>query len=173
RMATIAFKREGDAVILIGDSKGHLGQSIYVREIEGREEGAAPPVDLKVEKRNGDFVRGLIEAGRLDTVHDLSDGGLLVALAEMALPRNIGIQIAQSAIAELYGEDQARYLLAVPKADAEHILAAVKTAAVPATLLGTTGGDTLGVGKASITLATLKRAHEDWFPSYMAAPHTH
>ncbi len=71
RMATVAFKREGDTILLIGETKGHLGQSIYLREIEGREEGAAPPVDLAAERRNGDFVRMLIEAGRVDTVHDL------------------------------------------------------------------------------------------------------
>ena len=70
RMATIAFKRAGDAIILIGDTKGHLGQSIYLREIEGREEGRCPPVDLAAEKRDGDFVRKLIEDGRVDTVHD-------------------------------------------------------------------------------------------------------
>ena len=80
-MATAALKRPGDALILIGATKGHLGQSLYLREIEGREEGAAPPVDLAAEKRNGDFVRGLIETGRVDTVHDCSDGGLLAALA--------------------------------------------------------------------------------------------
>ena len=77
RTASVAFKREGDTILLIGETKGHLGQSLYLREIEGREDGAAPPVDLAAEKRNGDFVRGLIEAGRVDTVHDCSDGGLL------------------------------------------------------------------------------------------------
>jgi phosphoribosylformylglycinamidine (FGAM) synthase-like enzyme len=87
KMASVAFKRLGDVIIVIGETRGHLGQSIYLREIEGREEGAAPPVDLALEKKNGDFVRGLIEAGRVDTVHDVSDGGLLVAIAEMALPR--------------------------------------------------------------------------------------
>src|SRR6201986_626875 len=81
RMATVALKREGDALLVIGDTRGHLGQSIYLREIENREEGAAPPVDLAAERRNGDFVRGLIEQGRVDTVHDVSDGGLLVAIA--------------------------------------------------------------------------------------------
>src|SRR6202012_449886 len=75
RIATVGFKREDDVIILIGETKGHLGQSIYLREIEAREEGAAPGVDLVVEKKNGDFVRGLIEAGRVDTVHDVSDGG--------------------------------------------------------------------------------------------------
>jgi len=87
RMATIAFKRSGDAIVLIGHTEGHLGQSLYLREIEGREEGSAPPVNLGTEKRNGDFVRSLIEAGRLDTVHDISDGGLLVAVAGQQVQR--------------------------------------------------------------------------------------
>jgi phosphoribosylformylglycinamidine synthase len=172
RMATIAFKREGDAVVLIGETKGHLGQSIYLREIEGKEEGAAPPVDLAVEKRNGDFVRGLIEQGRADTVHDLSDGGLLVALAEMGMPRGIGAKIADGTIPFLYGEDQGRYLVSVPKAEADRILADAKSGGIPALLLGSTGGDKIVVGNASITLVELKRAHEGWFPSYMSAPHT-
>src|SRR6185437_10566869 len=93
RMATVALKREGDALILIGDTRGHVGQSIYLREIEAREEGAAPRVDLATEKKNAAFVRKLIEDGRVDTCHDLSDGGLLVALAEMALAGDIGAEI--------------------------------------------------------------------------------
>src|SRR6185312_1951523 len=76
KMATIGFKREGDVIMLIGEISGHLGQSIYLREIEACEDGAAPPVDLAAEKKNGDFVRGLIAAGRVDTAHDISDGGL-------------------------------------------------------------------------------------------------
>src|SRR6202012_2415892 len=90
KMATVAFKRSDDVVIVIGETRGHLGQSIYLREIEGREEGASPSVDLAIEKKNGDFVRGLIEQGRVDTVHDCSDGGLLVAIAEMALSSGEG-----------------------------------------------------------------------------------
>ena len=151
-MATIAFKREGDAIVLIGQTKGHLGQSIYLREIEGKEDGATPSVDLAVEKRNGDFVRGLIEAGRVNTVHDLSDGGLLVSLAEMGMAGNIGADIAlpkdANAVGFLYGEDQARYLLAVAKADANRILADANSAGVPAFLLGTTGGDKIKVANA-------------------------
>jgi phosphoribosylformylglycinamidine synthase len=170
RMATIAFKREGDAIILIGETKGHLGQSIYLREIEGKEEGAAPPVDLALEKKNGDFVRSLIEAGRVDTVHDLSDGGLLVALAEMALPSRIGVKVAPpaggDAISFLYGEDQARYLVAT--ADAERILADAKASGVTAVLLGRAGGDKIAVeGAGEIAITALARAHEGWFPNYM------
>ena len=82
-------------ILLIGETKGWLGQSIYLREICGREEGAPPPVDLAAERRNGDFVRGLIRAGRVDTVHDCSDGGLAVALAEMAMAGGIGASICR------------------------------------------------------------------------------
>ncbi len=171
------FKREGDAIILIGETKGHLGQSIYLREIEGKEEGAAPPVDLAVEKKNGDFVRGLIEAGRVDTVHDVSDGGLLVALAEMAHGREYRCrhrfaERCKRGWRSFIGEDQARYLLAVAKADANRILADANSAGVPAFLLGTTGGDKIKVADAGVSLAELKRAHESWFPAYMAATTT-
>ena len=170
RMATIAFKREGDAIILIGETRGHLGQSIYLREIEGREEGAAPPVDLAAERKNGDFVRTLIELGRADTVHDLSDGGLLVALAEMSIASRIGAKVAAgaNAIPFLYGEDQARYLVVVPAAQADAILAEAKKAGIAAALLGRTGGDKIAVeGTGEVAVAALARAHEGWFPHYM------
>ncbi|MDE2182629.1 MAG: phosphoribosylformylglycinamidine synthase subunit PurL [Alphaproteobacteria bacterium] len=168
RMASIAFKREGDAIILIGETKGHLGQSAYLAVVEGKEDGACPPVDLAAEKKNGDFVRGLIEAGRVDTAHDVSDGGLLVAVAEMAMAGNIGAAIAGGDIARLFGEDQGRYLVAVPGGRAGEILAAAKTAGVAAALIGTTGGDKLAVkDQGDVALAKLKSAHEDWLPGYM------
>ena len=83
--ATLAFKAEGEAILLVGETQGWLGQSLYLREICGREEGAPPPVDLAAERRHGEFVRALIRDGLVTAVHDLSDGGLLVALAEMAM----------------------------------------------------------------------------------------
>jgi phosphoribosylformylglycinamidine synthase len=172
RMATVAFKRNGDAIILLGETKGHLGQSIYLREIEGREEGGAPPVDLAQEKRNGDFVRALIVSGRVDTAHDISDGGLLVTLAEMAMAGNIGAAIDVSrdltVIARLFGEDQGRYLLAVSSRESAAILAEASAVGVMASLIGMTGGATLKVdGAGEIALAQLKRAYEGWFPAYM------
>jgi phosphoribosylformylglycinamidine synthase len=171
-MATIALKRDGDAIILIGETKGQLGQSIYLREVEGREEGGAPAVDLRSEKRNGDFVRALIVSGRVDTVHDLSDGGLLVAVAEMAMAGNIGAAIDGSRdmepVAWLFGEDQARYVLAVSAPESAAVLVEARAKDVTATLIGMTGGTTLKVdGAGEIPLARLKRAHEGWFPAYM------
>ena len=93
KSATLAFKAEGEAILLIGDTQGWLGQSVYLRDICGREEGAPPPVDLAAEKRNGDVVRGMIHAGTATAVHDVSDGGLLIALAEMAIASGIGAQL--------------------------------------------------------------------------------
>jgi phosphoribosylformylglycinamidine (FGAM) synthase-like enzyme len=159
-------------VILIGETKGHLGQSIYLREIEGREEGGAPPVDLAAEKKHGDFVRRLIEQGRVDTVHDLSDGGLLVAVAEMALKGDIGADIGQASLADaipfFFGEDQARYLIAAPFAEAEKIVQEARDAFIPVTELGKTGGDALVVNdKHRVALSKLRKAHEDWFPRFM------
>jgi phosphoribosylformylglycinamidine synthase len=173
RMATIAFKREGDVVILIGAITGHLGQSIWLREIEGREEGAAPPVDLGAEKKNGDFVRGLIAAGRVDTVHDVSDGGLAVAIAEMAMAGGIGASIGQAGIAEAipfwFGEEQGRYVLAVPPAGAEKIVEEARAAYIPVAELGRTGGAQLVIDdRDRVPVSRLKAAHEGWFPSFMA-----
>jgi phosphoribosylformylglycinamidine synthase len=172
KMATVAFKRDVDVVMLVGETKGHLGQSIYLREIETREEGAAPPVDLDVEKKNGDFVRLLIEAGGIDTVHDLSDGGLLVALAEMAMAGNIGAKIALPAgsdpIPFLFGEDQGRYVVAFPSAMVPKVAETAHRHGVKAVLIGCTGGDTLlveGIGEAPIS--QMRSAHEGWFPAYM------
>ncbi len=93
RAVDLALKRDGDALILIGDTRGHLGASLYLREIEGREDGAPPPVDLAAERRNGDFVRGQIAAGHVAACHDLGDGGLLVALAEMAMAGGRGVAL--------------------------------------------------------------------------------
>ncbi|MGH6996298.1 MAG: AIR synthase related protein, partial [Stellaceae bacterium] len=143
RMATPALKRIGDALLLIGDTLGHLGRSIYLREIEGRETGAAPPVDLGAERRNGDFVRKLIEAGRLDTVHDVSDGGVLVALAEMALAGDIGIDVGVAgttveAVPFFFGEDQARYIIAAPAAEADRIEGELREAVIIHAIIGKT-----------------------------------
>ena len=174
RMATIAFKREDDVIVLIGDTNGHLGQSIYLREIEGREEGAAPHVDLAAEKAHGDFVRGLIEQGRVDTAHDVSDGGLLVAVAEMALAGDLGAEIGIAgttvdATPFFFGEDQARYLLAVPLDEANRIEEEARAAAIVHALIGKThAAKTLSVaGEGEIALSKLRAAHEGWFPAFV------
>ena len=175
RMATVALKRVGDVLMLIGDTRGHLGQSIFLREVEGREAGAAPPVDLAAEKKHAAFVRTLIEDGRCDTCHDLSDGGLLVALAEMALAGDIGLEVGVAgttveAIPFFFGEDQARYVIAVPQKDADKIEGELRDAQIIHAIIGRThASKTLSVtGEGDIALSELRKAHESWFPAYMS-----
>ncbi|MGE7154829.1 phosphoribosylformylglycinamidine synthase subunit PurL [Methylorubrum rhodesianum] len=175
RHATVALKREGDVLVLIGRTEGWLGQSLYLSEIAGREEGAPPPVDLAVERRNGDFVRSLIVSGIADTVHDLSDGGLAVALAEMAMAGGIGAALPAApdgmpVHAFLFGEDQGRYLIAVPAEAAADLLYSASAQGIDAAAVGIVGGDDLVLpGEETISVASLKAAHEGWFPAYMAS----
>jgi phosphoribosylformylglycinamidine synthase len=176
--ATVDFRRANETILLVGETKGHLGRSIYMRDLLGREEGAPPPVDLEIERKNGDFVRAMIAEGNLVTCHDLSDGGLLVALAEMALASNIGAEIAppkDSSVplhAWLFGEDQGRYLVVTNQP--EPILKAAAEAGVTVSTLGRTGGSALTVtGSGTISLSELKTAHEGWLPDYMAGPDAH
>lgn len=166
----VGFRAAGEKIVLIGEGEGWLGQSLYLREILGREEGAPPPVDLAAEKRNGDFVRDLIARGDVTSVHDLSDGGLAVGVAEMAMAGKIGATVAgDDSPAHWFGEDQGRYLLAVPAARAESVLAAAKTAGVPAAVIGETGGEALKLGAAApVLVRDLLEAHETWMPAYMA-----
>jgi phosphoribosylformylglycinamidine synthase len=172
RHATVAFKAAGDVVILIGATAGWLGQSIWLRDVCGRAEGAPPPVDLAIERRNGDLVRGLIQAGRLTAVHDCSDGGLALALAEMAMAGGLGAAVAELPAgpqhAILFGEDQARYVVTATPAEAAGVIAAAESAGVPAMILGEVGGDALTLrAEAPISLAALRDAHEGWFPAFM------
>ena len=174
-VAFARFAKPGLELVLVGETAGHLGSSLWLREIAGREEGAPPPVDLKAEKRNGDFVRRAIREMGVTACHDLSDGGLLVATAEMALAGNCGaaIQLPEglktAAAAWLFGEDQARYLLAVEPGTLAEIRRRAATEGVPVAIIGRTGGDALTVpGMASISLQDLRNAHENWLPRYMS-----
>jgi phosphoribosylformylglycinamidine synthase len=174
KSATLAFKSEGEAILLIGETQGWLGQSLYLRDICGREDGAPPPVDLTEERENGDFVRALIRDGLATAVHDLSDGGLLVALAEMAMASGIGAKLAPAQAdtaphAFWFGEDQARYLATVRPADLDAVMRRGQAASVPVQRLGTTGGDAIALsGERPILLKPLRDRFEGWFPNYMA-----
>jgi len=164
-------------LVLVGATAGHLGRSLWLREVAHREDGPPPPVDLAAERRNGDFVRGEILAGRVLACHDVSDGGTLIAVTEMALAGDIGIDLSprDDAIAPhefWFGEDQARYVVAVREGAA--LLASARAAGVPATKLGRTQGGagakhlTLP-GGATISLSALRSEHERFLPAWMDA----
>ncbi len=174
KSASLAFKAEGETILLVGETKGWLGQSSFLATVHGREEGAPPPVDLALEKKNGNFVRGLIGEKAVTAVHDLSDGGLLVAVTEMAMASGIGAKLDAApaslpAHAFWFGEDQARYLLTATAANAAAIEAKARAAGVVISRLGTTGGKELTLpGGDTILVSALHTLHESWLPEYMA-----
>jgi len=171
-MATIPFKAEGDVILLIGGHGTQLGQSIYLREVLGREEGAPPPVDLEREKRHGDFVREGIRGGLFTAVHDISDGGLALALADMAIASGMGCTIDMlppgPAHIPLFAEDQARYVVTCRPGDAERIIALADGANVPAMRIGEVTGRNVRLGEVvDIAVDDLKDAWQRWLPEYM------
>jgi phosphoribosylformylglycinamidine synthase II len=172
--ATIAFKAENEALLLVGDTLGWLGQSMYLRDVCGREEGAPPPVDLVLERRNGEFVRDLIAEGVATAAHDVSDGGLLIAIAEMAIASGIGARLYGAPVmvpphAFWFGEDQGRYLVTVSQEVAEAVILKARNAAVTVRRLGLTFTDTLTLpGERPILVNVLAEKFESWLPAYMA-----
>jgi phosphoribosylformylglycinamidine synthase II len=178
KSATMAFKAEGEAIVLLCHSDSHVGQSLWLRECHGREDGPPPPVDLDAERRAGELARALIEEGAVTAVHDCADGGAAVALAEMALAGGMGL--AMTVVPEipnpqaiLFGEDQGRYV--VTTRDRDVVMLRARAVGVNAIPIGTTGGDALRFdlvgrgGVQTVSLADLRRAHEGFFPSLMGA----
>jgi phosphoribosylformylglycinamidine synthase len=161
----------GQDLVLIGACSGHLGQSLWLREVAGLEEGLPPPVDLVAERRNGDFVRGAILGGRIAACHDVSDGGLLVAVTEMAMEGGVGVTLWAGpadlpAHAFWFGEEQARYVAATH--DAAGLVADAAAAGVPAMRLGHAEGSNLTLHDGgTISLRTLVEAHRRFFPAWM------
>ena len=183
----------GDAtmLILVGPEDGHLGQSLYQQHATGKFDGAPPPVDLEKELVAGRFVRTLIREGRVSAVHDCSDGGLLVAIAEMALAggTHAGSREATGIGVELYpyegklpahaiwfGEDQGRYVLEVTPAKAEEIVERARLLKLPARIVGRTVASDDGTasapaislkGEAPLLLSDLRASHEGWMRGMM------
>lgn len=177
RMARIGFAAEDEMILLLGAPEEwgtHLGQSVYARDVHDVVAGRPPHVDLDAEKRNGDLVRTLIEADIATACHDLSDGGLAVALAEMAMAGDLGAEITSNQFsnpaATWFGEDQGRYLVTVRRDDMPGAVDRAEDAGVPVVLIGTTGGNALALGDATpVPVNGLRAAYENWFPNYMAS----
>jgi phosphoribosylformylglycinamidine synthase II len=178
KMARIGFAAEDEAILLVGAPSAwgtHLAQSVYMRDIHNRMDGPPPPVDLAHEKKVGDFVRALIADGIVTAVHDLSDGGLAVAVTEMAMASGIGATVNQlkglSPIPTFFGEDQGRYLVTIPRDKVDWFFEErVKDTGIFAPWIGTTGGSEVKLGEArAIAVSELTDAHEGWFPKFMDA----
>jgi phosphoribosylformylglycinamidine synthase len=182
KAATIGFKRDGDHLWLIGGWGTHVGQSLWLREVAGREDGPPPLVDLESEKRAGELVRWAVTEGLVTAAHDVSDGGLLVAVAEMALAGGMGATIQPDwtssipVAAQMFGEDQGRYIVAVADAEDYRVFDRAREMGLAASWLGISGGEELCIGDGpnlhnfgTVELADLRRAHEGFFPALMGA----
>ncbi len=170
-MCRIGHKEEGLDLVVLGSCTGHLQQSLFAKQVLSNQEGQPPTIDLEKEEATGRLVLSLIENEMVEACHDISDGGLIVSVTEMAMAHGIGaeLNIAESELGQLFGEDQARYVLATN--DSESILLAAEIAEVEATIIGKTKGDALTLTSgASISLSELSAAHEAWMPGFMEAP---
>jgi len=159
---------EGDALVLVGPEGGHLGASAFALEVLGDRGGDAPAVDLQAERAAGEMVLAARDAGLVRAAHDVADGGLAVAAAEMALAGGLGVTVEVSGLGALFGEDQGRYLLAA--ADADAVLALAAGRGVPAAVVGRFGGTDVSLGDASVALADLVRAHRDGLSKITGGP---
>jgi len=156
--------RDGHVLMLVGGTAGHLGQSALLWEVFNREDGDAPPVDLEAERRNGDFIRA--NARWINACTDLSDGGLALAAFEMAVAGDVGITLDPGDMPSLFGEDQARYLIATSFDKAEALMVAAGQAGVPMLTVGRVGGDAVRIGGSEAPLAELRAVWETAFAAH-------
>jgi phosphoribosylformylglycinamidine synthase len=170
--STLHLKRDNDTVLLVGKTDGYLGQSIYAKEILNITSGLPPKVNLKNEKKIGDAIRDLININKLDTVHDISDGGFLVALTEMSISGGIGVKIhldeKDVSPKFLFGEDQGRYIISVPDELISDILRILESKNIFFQKIGKTSGTKIIINDSEeIEIKSLKKIHEDWFNEYL------
>jgi phosphoribosylformylglycinamidine synthase len=174
KAVSIDFKRAGHAIVIIGETMGHIGASIYLKEILGLEEGEPPFVSLGQEKKHGEFIRSMIDQGHIKSCHDISDGGIAITLAEMCIAGDIGANVADESedipfFAWAFGEDQSRYIVAAEEDCTSRIIRDAAVMGIPAYCVGTVGGDKLEIGsRICVPVAEIKAAHQNWMPNYMS-----
>jgi phosphoribosylformylglycinamidine synthase len=164
--AILGTARDGHVALLIGETAGHLGQSALLAEVFNREDGDAPAVDLDAEKRNGQFI--LDNHALITACTDLADGGLAMAAFEMAEAAGVGIVLDDTDMGQLFGEDQARYLVACNFDKAEALMVAASGAGVPIRSVGRFTGDSVKLGNAEAPLADLAALYRGAFAQALA-----
>nr|WP_321253122.1 phosphoribosylformylglycinamidine synthase subunit PurL [uncultured Ruegeria sp.] len=158
--------REGHVALVIGETKGHLGQSALLAEVFNREDGDAPHVDLAAEARNGDFIR--TNRKMIKACTDLADGGLALAAFELAEASGVGVQLDEASTEFLFGEDQARYLVACNFDQAEALMIAAGQAGVPLVSVGRFTGDAVRIGSSEAPLSELAEIFRGSFAAAVA-----
>jgi phosphoribosylformylglycinamidine synthase len=167
---TIALKKDGNYLCVIGKSSNHLGNSQYLSIIKNKELGSTPSIDLNEELKNGKFVLSCIEQKKFEAVHDIADGGLLVALSEMSMCGEKGVQVdinKSSLLGYFFGEDQSRYLVEVSKDNFEDLMSEAENNNVFVEKIGVTQDNQFEINNiGKIPVQELIRAHELWFQKF-------
>ena len=165
------FKRKDDIIIIIGKTDGHLSQSIYATELLNINTGLPPKVNLAEEKKNGLTIKSLIESSLVDTSHDVSDGGILIALTEMAIKNNIGFEIEtdkSNSHRFLFGEDQGRYIISIKEENLIKVKKILQESNIIYTIIGATIDKIIKVNEEKIPIDEIKEIYENWFTKYLA-----
>jgi phosphoribosylformylglycinamidine synthase len=165
------FKRKDDIIIIIGKTDGHLSQSIYATELLNINTGLPPKVNLAEEKKNGLTIKSLIESSLVDTSHDVSDGGILIALTEMAIKNNIGFEIEtdkSNSHRFLFGEDQGRYIVSIKEKNLIKVKKILEENNVIYTIAGVTIDKIIKVNEEKIHIDMIKEIYENWFTRYLS-----
>ena len=171
KSTTISIKATGNLLLIIGETKGHIHQSALCYDILHIKKGPPPTINLSEEKKNSFFIRDLINKKIAQSVHDISDGGIALTIAEMCMSGKIGANITTNLIdAErikfLFGEDQARYVIEVKSADYDNIVKLAKEKEVSLLQIGSTKAENLTIDDMKITVEDMLTLNNKWFHNY-------
>ena len=168
---TYGLKSSDSLLIVVGETKGHIHQSALCHDILYLRKGPPPTMNLQEEKKNGFFIRGLIEKKLVQSVHDVSDGGIALAIAEMCMAGAIGAKISTNLtgperVKYLFGEDQARYIIEIKKDDLNSLVQMAKEQEISMTQLGTTNLEQFAIDEIKISVAEMIKLNNNWFYNY-------
>ena len=168
---TLSLKSSDSLLLVIGETKGHIHQSALCHDILHLKKGPPPAINLNEEKKNSFFVRELIDKKIAKSVHDISDGGIALAVAEMCMAGKMGAKIITNLIdAErvkfLFGEDQARYLVEIKNEDCENVMKLAKEQEISLLQLGSTKKENLTIDEMKISVDDLLKLNNKWFHNY-------
>ncbi|MDO6730347.1 phosphoribosylformylglycinamidine synthase subunit PurL [Marinovum sp. 2_MG-2023] len=158
--------REGHVLLMLGEAEGHLGRSALLAEVFNRTDGDAPHVDLFAERRAGDFIRD--NRDWIDACTDISDGGMVLAAYDLAEAGDVGLTLDVTDTPQLFGEDQARYLIACSFDKAEALMIAAGKAEVTLTSVGRFTGSEITIGASSAPVADLRALSRATLPTLFA-----
>ena len=168
---TYGLKSSDNLLIVVGETKGHVHQSALCHDILHLKKGPPPTMNLKEEKKNSLFIRDVIEKKLAQSVHDVSDGGIALAIAEMCMAGKIGAKISTNLtgperVKYLFGEDQARYVIEIKQEHLNNLVQIAKEQEISMTQLGSTNLEQFAIDEIKISVDEMIKLNNNWFYNY-------